>query len=291
MEQGAVRKILILGSAGMAGHVMAEYLAQKSEYEIIPCARNAVTPDTILLEVTEFLKVEEVLRDRRPDMVVNCVGMLVQASQERVDQAILINSYLPHFLSRLGRKYGFKLIHISTDCVFSGDRGGYSEDDFRDGDTPYARTKALGEVINGVDLTLRTSIIGPELKRDGTGLLHWFLMQKGEIKGFTKAYWSGVTTLELARVVDHCIDREMTGLVNLTMSQKISKFELLVECQKVWNYDHVQVLPDEAHPCDKSLVSRRSDLPFHLPLTYPAMLTELREFMNRHRDWYLHYPC
>ncbi len=80
--------------------------------------------------------------------MVNCVGMLVQASQDRVDQAILINSYLPHFLSGLGKKYGFKLIHISTDCVFSGDRGGYAEDDFRDGDTPYARTKALGEVIN-----------------------------------------------------------------------------------------------------------------------------------------------
>ena len=176
-----MRKILILGAGGMAGHVMAEYLAQKPEYEIIRCARTAVTPDTILLDVTEFQKLEEILRDRRPDMVVNCVGMLVQASQERVDQAILINSYLPHFLSRLGKKYGFKLIHISTDCVFSGDRGGYAEDDFRDGDTPYARTKALGEVINDRDLTLRTSIIGPELKRDGTGLLHWFFdAEKGD---------------------------------------------------------------------------------------------------------------
>jgi dTDP-4-dehydrorhamnose reductase len=291
LEQGAVKKILILGAGGMAGHVMAEYLAQKRIYEIIRCARSAVTPDTTVLDVTEFLKVEAVLHDRRPDIVVNCVGMLVQASQERVDEAILINSYLPHFLSGLGKKHGFKTIHISTDCVFSGDRGGYAEDDFRDGDTPYARTKALGEVINDADLTLRTSIIGPELKRDGTGLLHWFLMQKGEIKGFTKAYWSGVTTLELAKVVDRCIDRGVAGLVNLTMSRKISKFDLLVECQKVWNHVQVQVLPDEGHPCDKSLVSRRSDLQFQLPSSYSAMLNELRNFMKQHRDWYRDYPC
>lgn len=274
----------------MTGHIMAEYLAQKAGYEIIRCARTKVTPDTILLDVTEFFKIEEVLRDRCPDMVINCIGMLVQASQDRVDQAILINGYLPHFLSRLGEKYGFKLIHISTDCVFSGDRGGYSEDDFRDGDTPYARSKAFGEVINDRDLTLRTSIIGPELKRDGTGLLHWFLTQKGEIRGFTNTYWSGVTTLELARVVDDCIAHGITGLVNLTMIPKISKFDLLMECQRVWRHDQVNILPDDGHACDKSMISRRSDLPIHLPPTYPVMLVELRDFMKHRREWYRHYP-
>ena len=287
-----MKRILILGAGGMAGHVMAEYLAQKPEYEIIRCARRAATPDTILLDVTEFSHVEDVLGEERPDIVINCVGMLIQTSRDRLHQAILINSYLPHFLSRLGikLKYGFRLIHISTDCVFSGDRGGYAEDDFRDGDTPYARTKALGEVINDRDLTLRTSIIGPELKQNGTGLLHWFLMQKGEIKGFTSAYWSGVTTLELAKVVDDCIAHAITGLVNLTMNPKISKFDLLVECQKVWRHDQVNILADNGHACDKSLISSRNDLPIHLPPNYPAMLIELRDFMGQHRGWYRHYP-
>ena len=284
-----MKKILILGTAGMAGHVIAEYLSYQPEYEIIRCARSALTPDTILLDVTEFSKVEDVLCDRRPDIVINCVGMLVQASRDRVDQAILINSYLPHFLSRLGRKYGFKLIHISTDCVFSGNRGAYSEDDFRDGNTAYARTKALGEVNNDIDLTLRTSIIGPELKLDGTGLLHWLLMQKGEIKGYSKAYWSGVTTLELAKVVVHCIDSGVRGLVNLTMSRKISKFDLLIECQQVWNHGKVRIIPDDTHSSDKSLVTLRTDLPYQLSPTYTVMLNELREFMNQHRDWYHHY--
>ena len=284
-----MKKILILGTAGMAGHVIAEYLSQKPEYKIIRCARSALAPDTIVLDVTEFSKLEHVLRDRKPDIVVNCVGILIQTSQDRMDQAILVNSYLPHFLSRLGRKYGFKVIHISTDCVFSGNRGGYSEDDFRDGDTPYARTKALGEVTNNADLTLRTSIIGPELKQDGTGLLHWFLMQEGNIKGYTRAYWSGVTTVELAKVIGHCIDSGVKGLVNLTMSQKISKFELLVECQQVWNHNKVMIIPDDVYASDKSLVSRRVDLQFQLPLCYGDMLTELRDFMSQHPEWYCHY--
>jgi len=283
-----MKKILILGARGMAGHVIAEHLSQKPEYEIIIADIESAS-GIIALDVTDFAKVEVVLRERQPDVVVNCVGVLVQASQDRLDRAILVNSYLPHFLSRLGRERGFKLMHISTDCVFSGDRGGYSEDDFRDGDTPYARTKALGEVINDVDLTLRTSIIGPELKLSGTGLLHWFLMQKGTIQGYSRAYWSGVTTLELAKVVELCIRHGVSGLVNLAMIQKISKFELLVACQKVWNQEQLRILPDDTHASDKSLISCRKDLPLILPSSYPPMLAELRDFMNEHRGWYPYY--
>lgn len=284
-----MNRVLILGAGGMSGHVMAEYLSQKPEYEIIRCARSMVTPDTVQLDVTDFVKTEEVVRERLPDVVINCVGLLVQASQERVDQAILINSYLPHFLSRLGRECCFKMIHISTDCVFSGDRGGYLEDDFRDGDTPYARTKALGEVINDVDLTLRTSIVGPELKQNGTGLLHWFLMQKGTIKGYTKTYWSGVTTLELAKIADHCIRHGVSGLVNLAMREKISKYDLLGLFKDIWGRDDVAIEREDGAVCDKSLLSSRRDLKFQFPPSYPAMLTELRHFMNKHRDWYRHY--
>jgi dTDP-4-dehydrorhamnose reductase len=284
-----MKKIVVLGAGGMAGHVMAESLAQKPDYGIIRCDLNAVTPDTIVFDVTDWPRLEYVLRGRRPDVVINCVGLLVKAAQDRVDRAILINSFLPHFLSRLGRACGFKLIHISTDCVFSGDRGGYTEGDFRDGDTPYARTKALGEVINDVDLTLRTSIIGPELILGGTGLLHWFLMQKGTIKGYSKSFWSGVTTLELAKVVDQCICHGVSGLVNLAMSGKISKYDLLIACQKIWDHGQVRILPDDSHASDKSLVSRRTDLPFHLPPSYPVLLAELRDFMNQHCDQYRHY--
>lgn len=285
-----MKKILVLGAGGMAGHVMAECLSKKQRYEVTRCARRTFTPDTILMDVTDFSNVENILSEQQPDIVINCVGMLIQASQDRIDQAILINSYLPHFLSGLGRKYGFRLIHISTDCVFSGSRGEYSEDDFRDGDTPYARTKALGEVINDRDLTLRTSIIGPELKKNGTGLLHWFLMQKGEVRGFVKTYWSGVTTLELAKLADDCVVHGATGLVNLTTIPKISKYDLLVECQNVWRHDTVNIIPDDSHSSDKSLVSHRQNLEIHSPPAYSTMLVELRDFMNQRREWYRHYP-
>jgi dTDP-4-dehydrorhamnose reductase len=248
-----------------------------------------MTPDTIPLDVTDFSRVKTVLHETCPDVVINCVGLLIQASQDRLDQAILVNSYLPHFLALRGRTQGFRLIHISTDCVFSGARGGYTERDRPDGDTPYARTKALGEVVNDVDLTLRTSIIGPELKPNGTGLLHWFLTQKGTIKGHTRVDWSGVTTLELAKVVDPCIRHGVSGLVNLTMKEKISKHDLLVECRKVWNRNQVQILPDDTYVSDKSLSSCRTDLPFVLSPTYTAMLTELKDFMDQHRVWYSHY--
>jgi len=285
-----MKRIMVLGAGGMVGHIMAAYLAQKPDYEVIRCERSAFTPETVVLDMMDFQRVEDVLHDSSPDIVINCAGILVQASQDRMDRTILLNSYLPHLLSRLGRQYGFRLVHFSTDCVFSGERGQYSEDDFPDGETPYARTKALGEVINDSDITLRKSAIGPELKLDGTGLLHWFLMQKGEIKGYTKAYWSGVTTLELAKVVDHCIRQGLTGLINLTMSEKISKYDLLVTCQKVWSHSNVKILPEDSYASDKSLVSRRQDLAFHLPPTYSAMLVELRDFMNQRRECYRHYP-
>lgn len=282
-------KILVLGSAGMAGHVIAEYLSQNTKHTIIRSARNKITPETVKLDVTDFSFLEDTLHDLKPNIVINCVGLLVQASQDQTENAILINSYLPHFLSRLGNNMDFRLIHISTDCVFSGKHGSYSETDFRDGDTVYARTKALGELINNKDLTLRTSIIGPELKVNGTGLLHWFLTQKGKIKGYSSVYWSGITTLELAKIIKKFIKHKISGLVNATMENKISKLELLQEIQKIWNHSQVEIIPDNTYNSDKSLISNRTDLPFSLPLNYNSMLKDLNEFMIKHRQFYPHY--
>ena len=284
-----MKKILILGADGMAGHVMAEYLSHERGYEVFRCDLNPLLPGTRRLDVTEFAKLGEFARGMRPDVVINCVGLLVKASQERPDCAILINSYLPHFLSRLGRELGSRLVHISTDCVFSGNRGGYSEEDFRDGDTPYARTKALGEVVNGVDLTLRTSIVGPELKPAGSGLLHWFLTQKGTVKGYTRTYWSGVTTLELARAAEYCIRTGYSGLVNLTMKEKISKHDLLVLFREIWGRNEISIVGENGPENDRSLVCARGDFAFKLQSGYRGMLADMRDFMGRHPEWYGHY--
>lgn len=193
-----MKKVIILGALGMAGHIMAEHLESTKKYDIYGIARsNDSKYITKILDVKDFSLLEEYIKEVKPDFIINCIGILVSKSNNELTTAIQMNSYLPHFLSELGNKLDFKLIHISTDCVFSGKDGQYKEDSFRDGNDNYARTKALGEVINEKDLTIRTSIIGPELKTNGTGLLDWFLKQKTDISGYSKAYWSGVTTLEL----------------------------------------------------------------------------------------------
>jgi dTDP-4-dehydrorhamnose reductase len=143
-----MKKVVVVGSLGMAGHIMAEYLAKTGEYEVFGVARQQGRYVDAVLDVTDFNALKEYLETVRPDYVINCVGALVAHARDRAADAILLNSYLPHFLSELGKNTGYKLIHISTDCVFSGKDGQYREDSFRDGDDNYARSKALGEVIN-----------------------------------------------------------------------------------------------------------------------------------------------
>lgn len=275
-----MKKILIFGAAGMAGHVAAAFLQNTGEYQVIRCARNVSAAAEVGVDVTDSAKVQEVLRQYRPDYVLNCAGMLVAACAARLDRAILVNSYFPNLLAKLGKEWNFRLIHISTDCVFSGQRGGYLEDDFRDGDTPYARTKALGEIVDDRNLTIRTSIVGPELKRDGTGLFHWFMRQHGAIRGYTRAFWSGVTTLELAKAVHAAMRQNLTGLYQLTMPKRISKYELLGLFKEIWKRDDVTIEPYDGYRCDKSLICTRKDFHYPLPASYEAMLQEMKEWMG-----------
>src|ERR1700744_1569890 len=196
------KKILLFGATGMAGHLIYFFLKDTGYYEIIPVVyRNKLTSDCIVLDVSNKKAVSELIRYQKPDFIINCIGVLIKGANTYPDNAILLNSYLPHLLVKIADEVGAKLIHLSTDCVFSGSRGSYSETDFRDADDIYGRSKSLGEILLNNHLTLRTSIIGPEIKKDGEGLFHWFMTQRGTINGFTKAYWSGITTLELAKAV------------------------------------------------------------------------------------------
>ena len=279
MESLNMQRILIFGARGMLGHIAVQYLKQQGCYNVIPCVRNASAPNEAGLDVTDFPQVKNTLQKYRPDIVLNCVGILVKACSDRPDMAILINSYFPQFLAHIGKELNYKLIHISTDCVFSGKKGNYKDMAFRDGDTPYARTKALGEVIDDHNLTIRTSIIGPELKSNGTGLFHWFMHQHGEIKGYTHAYWSGVTTLELSKCIHAAIQQNLTGLYQLSMPEKISKYELLKLFQKIWKKDDVTILPYNDYFCDKSMViSHVEHFQYTAQTDYEAMLRDLKAF-------------
>ncbi len=143
----------------MAGHMINQYLREQGLYEVIGLARSEGVNVDAVIDASDDIQLKQYLNQVKPDIVINCIGILVEQSDRDIICAIEMNSLLPHKLVKWGREYDFKLIHISTDCVFSGKEGGYLENSFRDGDDNYSRTKALGEIINDKDLTIRTSII------------------------------------------------------------------------------------------------------------------------------------
>ena len=152
-----------------------------------------------------------------------------------------------------------KFIHLSTDCVFSGQKGSYTENSFKDGNTFYDKTKSLGEVINDKDLTFRMSIIGPDRKEQGIGLLNWFMKQKSKVKGYSKVYWTGVTTLTLAKAIDKAMQSKLTGLYHLVNNEKIAKYDLLKLFNAYLKSDKISIEAFENEIVDKSLINTRND--------------------------------
>lgn len=273
--------ILIFGASGMAGHVIYKYLSDLGEYSISTVSyRKKIDKNTILMDIRNFNEVSKIIQKIKPKYVINAIGVLIQGSQSSNSNAILINSYFPHFLQQHCKSIGAKLIHISTDCVFSGNSiGNYTEDSFRDGDDIYARSKSLGEIINNKDVTIRTSIIGPEIKEDGEGLFHWFMKQKGEINGYANAYWSGVTTLLLAKAIHKVIINNTKGLFHLTNNQKISKYELLVLFKTIWDKQEIKINKVENKHKDKSFLNTKHP-EFVVDSTFEEMLLSQKEFME-----------
>lgn len=271
-----MKKVLIIGSKGMAGHMIKEYFTQKG-YDVYGTFREKEEKN---LEANEFYldafdkeKLEEILKKVKPDFVINCIGILNQFAENNPDIAIYVNGYFPHYLDRLSEKYGYKLIHITTDCVFSGKKGNYTEDDFRDADSYYGRSKAIGEVNNNRTLTFRTSIIGPDINKDGIGLFNWFMKQEGKIKGYSNVFWSGVTTLELAKAIEASFSQNISGLIHLVNNEKISKYDLLKLFSKYMNKD-IEIEKYEDYFSDKSLIRTKKEFNYKVP-KYEKMIEEL----------------
>lgn len=282
------KRVLIIGSKGMAGHVIRQQLLELPQFEVHDISRDdSYFKSTYQLDVTRFNELLEILQNGKYYYVINCIGVLNQFAERRPDQAILLNSYLPQWLSIQGKKLGFKLIHISTDCVFSGEKGAYTEQDFHDGVGFYAKSKALGEIDNDRDLTIRTSIIGPELK-NGIGLFHWFMSQNKAIQGYTKARWSGVTTVELARFIVDSLNKELTGLIHLTNNEAISKYDLLSIINEKFRGEAIRIDPVEGKIVDKSLVNTRNDFTYAVP-SYGQMIYDMYEWMKSQPSIYKFY--
>ena len=196
----------------------------------------------------------------------------------------MLNSYLPRFLEKKYMNTKVKIIQISTDCVFSGKTGNYTENSFCDGDSIYARTKTLGEINNNKDLTIRTSIIGPDINEDGIGLFHWFMNQKDTIYGFKNAYWTGVTTIELAKGIEILIKNDVAGLYHFVPNEKISKYNLLNIIAEIFNRN-ITIIPKEDYYVDKSLINTRTDCKYVIP-TYREMIEEMKNWIDKNPQIY-----
>ena len=180
-------------------------------------------------------------------------------------------------------------MHISTDCVFNGARGGYTEQDYPDGKTFYDRSKALGELINEKDITFRCSIVGPDMNPKGIGLMNWFLQQKEEIKGYAKVFWTGQTTLQLAKTIEEAVRAQAAGLYHMVPATSISKCELLELFNRFLRKKEILIERDETFVVDKSLKrTNLADFDYVVP-DYETQIRELGNWMREHKELYPHY--
>lgn len=287
MTEGRGRRVLVLGARGMAGHVMSTYL-DEAGHSVVRVARGGENgAGRVALDVTDEGALAELVTEGDFDVVINCVGALVAQSESRPEEAIRLNSLLPRRLETMTKGSSTKVVHLSTDCVFSGKTGPYTESAFRDGHSTYDRAKALGELENAKDLTLRMSIIGPEVRSSGTGLMHWFLGETGLVNGFSRAVWNGVTTLELAKAVDLMMGSGLSGIYHLVPEYSISKYELLKLIAKSFGRSDIELRPDPSLEIDKTLIDTRQTSPYRVGRQgYGAMIDELRDWVLAHPDLY-----
>lgn len=265
------KKILVLGITGMLGHVLFLFLSKHKEFEVYGTSSlrgkkiinnigkfKNFTNNIYFTKKNIFKSSISIIEKIKPHYIINCIGIIKQSTNiNLVNETLLINSIFPNFLGIISKSYNFRLIHISTDCVFDGYRGNYTEKDKPDAKDIYGISKFRGEIKDNTSvLTLRTSIIGPELKSH-LSLFSWLLSQKNNISGYKNAYFSGLTTIEFSNIIK-CIINEhsnLHGLYNVS-SKKISKHELLTLINKIYDLKII-ITPKNIPNINRSLNSRK----------------------------------
>lgn len=282
-------KILVLGASGMIGSTVMRVLSEKSDWQVFGSIRNTDTKRFFSPVIREYIidgvDVEQqdglvkILNQIRPDVVVNCAGLTKHKSEvENPLVSIPINSLMPHRLAGLCKLVDARLIHISTDCIFSGDKGGYVEDDFADAHDVYGKSKALGEVDYPNAITLRTSTIGHELQ-SAYGLLDWFLSQDVQCKGFSQVIFSGLPTVVFAKVIADVVipHVELSGLFHVS-SKPINKFDLLKLIAEVYG-KNIDIVRDDQLVIDRSLDSSKFKLATgYVAPEWPELIKIMHEY-------------
>ncbi len=281
-------KFLVLGCNGMAGHMISLYMKEQG-HDVLGFAKSkSKLVESVVGDAQDAIFMKELIGIDKFDTVINCIGLLNKTCDENKADAVYLNSYFPHQLAQYTEGTHTQIIHMSTDCVFSGKRGQYTENDFRDGETFYDRTKALGEIINDKDLTMRQSIVGPDITQKGIGLLNWFMQQHEEVTGYTGAMWTGQTTLQLAKTMEAASKERVHGLYNMVPDNSISKCELLGLFNKHIRREKIKIIPVNKMAADKSLKRTHWDFEYKIP-DYETMVADLAEWMREHKSLYPHY--
>ena len=261
-------KLLILGASGMLGHLLFNELSKNQALDVHGTVRNikpiktVFPPETLIkirsrVNADKFGSIRKAITTIQPHVVINCIGLIKQLPRSKAPlAAISINASLPHKIALVCRETEARMIHFSTDCVFDGRRGNYTEKDSSTADDYYGRTKYLGEVQYPNSVTLRTSIIGHEIK-NYVSLVEWFLSQKGSVRGFSKAIYTGFPSVELANIISNYIipHDHLTGVYHVS-SSPISKFDLLNLIAKTYKKS-IRIELDDTVCCDRSLDSTR----------------------------------
>ena len=283
-----MKKILVLGASGMAGHLITLYFKEHG-YDVTGFTRRPIAYcRNILGNALNVEDLKNALQSDNFDVVINCIGLLNQNAEDHKSDAVFLNGYLPHFLADYLKDKSTKLIHMSTDCVFAGNTGPYYEDSFADGKIFYDRSKAIGEVVDSKNLTFRNSIIGPDPNEKGIGLFNWFMKQSGTIGGYIGAIWTGVTTLTLAQAMECAIRENLCGLYNLVNHESINKYDLLQLFNKYFRNNEVHIEPNDKLQLDKSLRCTRKDFSFIVP-SYEQQISDMHEWVITHKEFYPHY--
>jgi dTDP-4-dehydrorhamnose reductase len=267
MSKKKLTNILILGASGMLGSALMKHFIQKKEFNVYGTVRSKTSVENCSdlfrssslynIDVELEKDIDNAFLKARPDIVINCIGLVKQLSESNDPLSVLpINSLLPHKLSKMCASNNARLIHFSTDCVFSGKKGMYIESDSPDAIDLYGLSKYIGEVGDKHCITLRTSIIGHELNGNRS-LIDWFLKEKGSINGFKKAIFSGLPTKEIANILEKFVIpfSELHGLYHLS-AEPINKYKLLSMVANTYS-KKIDIIPDDEYQIDRSLNSQR----------------------------------
>ncbi|MBD5355779.1 MAG: sugar nucleotide-binding protein [Bacteroides sp.] len=282
----------VLGCNGMAGHLISLYLQERGHDVLGFDRQKSKLVKSIAGDARDSKTLKEIVDAGKFDTIINCIGILNQFAENDHELAAYLNAYFPHFLAKITEKTDTQVIHMTTDCVFSGKKGAYTETDLRDGETFYDRSKALGELNDEKNLSLRNSIVGPDINPKGIGLLNWFMNntdgESPEVNGYTKAMWTGQTTYQLAKTMEEAAKARAHGLINAVPDSSISKYDLLRLFNKYLREDKVKINPIEGVNADKSLVRTNFEFDYIIP-DYDTMVAEMADWMKNHKSLYSHY--